>query len=96
MTWLVSANVDLGPNVSVVATQAGYQASTVDETLPGEISLDGRTLTVRLTQTEIKGLPTDFDWLLKTSLDGDRTKPTSGLAQDTAPDSGFFRVGNDE
>src|SRR5687767_14504568 len=86
MTWLVSANVDLGPNVSVIATQTGYQASTVDDTLPGEIAIDGPTLTVRLTRSEIEGLPAEFDWLLKTSLDGDRAKATSALAEDTAPD----------
>lgn len=92
MTWLLSANVDLGTNVSVVATQAGYQASTVDESLPGEVEIAEETITVRLDRSEIRGMPARFDWLLKTTLDGDRTKATSAIAEDQAPDTGFLRV----
>ena len=93
MTWLLSANVDLGPNVSVVATQTNYSASTVDDTLPGSISVDGSNITVELDASGIEGFPLEFDWLLKTMLDGNRSEATSALAEDRAPDAGYLKVG---
>ena len=92
MTWLVSANVDLGPNASVLSTQTDFQGSTVDDTLPGQIRVEGSTLTIRIRSAEIEGFPSDFEWLVKSSLDGDRAAAKSALAEDKAPDGGFQRV----
>ena len=92
MTWIVSANVDLGPNVSIVATERNYASSTVDETLPGEITLEGTKLVVRLSAAEIEGFPQTFDWLLKTSLDGSRIDAKSAVAEDLAPDGGTIQL----
>ena len=91
LTWLVSANVDLGPNVSVLATQTEYQASTVDESLPGRIDVEGSTVTVRIEPDQIDGFPAGFDWLVKTSLDGSRAAAKSAVAEDLAPDGGYQR-----
>ena len=33
MTWIVSAVIDIAPNVSVIATQRDYSASTVNDSL---------------------------------------------------------------
>ena len=92
MTWIVSANVDLGPNVSVLATQKNYSSSTVDDRLPGDIEVEGSTMTVRLRTDEIEGFPSSFDWLIKTSLDGSRIEARSAIASDQVPDEGFLEV----
>ena len=92
MTWLVSATVDLEPNVSVLATQTDYQASSAGDSLPGDIELSGSTVIVRLHSDEIDGFPDSFDWLVKFSLDGDRIETSSAVASDRAPDDGYLRV----
>jgi hypothetical protein len=92
MTWLVTANVDLGPNASLVATQRNYQTSTIDDTLPGSIEVEGTTLRIQVRTNKLKGFPETFDWLLKTSLDASRTKANSALAEDLAPDSGYLQT----
>lgn len=92
MTWIVSANVDLGPNASVLATQKDYSFSTVDDRLPGDIEVDGSRLTVTLRADEIDGFPSSFDWLVKTSLDGSRIQARSAIATDQVPDEGFLEV----
>ena len=92
MTWLVSATVDLEPNVSVLATQTDYQASSTGDPFPGDIELSGSTVTVRLRSDEIDGFPGSFDWLVKTSLDGDRIETASAVASDRVPDDGYLRV----
>lgn len=93
MTWIVSANVDLGPHVSVIATQGDYSASTNDKSLPGRVSIAGDTILIRLRASEVESFPERFDTLLKTSLDGMRTETSSALATDRAPDSGYLQVG---
>jgi hypothetical protein len=92
MTWLVTANVDLGPNASLVATQKDYSSSTIDDTLPGSIQVEGTTLRIRVRSNKVKGFPKTFDWLLKTSLDASRTKANSAVAEDVAPDSGYLQT----
>jgi hypothetical protein len=93
MTWLVTANVDLGPNASIVATQKDYSSSTIDDTLPGSIEVDGTTLRINVRTKKVEGFPQTFEWLLKTSLDGSRTKANSAVAEDVAPDSGYLQTG---
>jgi hypothetical protein len=90
--WIVSANLDIGPNASVTSTQSNYGSSTFDDTLPGDLDFDGRTITITLRPAEIDDFPTDFDWKLGTSLDGDQGSPSSALATDTAPDQGQGRL----
>ena len=92
MTWLVTANVDLGPNASLVATQKDYSSSTIDDTLPGSIEVEGTTLRIQVRANKLKGFPKTFDWLLKTSLDANRTEANSAVAEDVAPDSGYLQT----
>jgi hypothetical protein len=92
MTWLVTANVDLGPTASVLATQTRYHSSTIDDTLPGSIEIDGSTLRIRVRANKVKKFPEAFDWLLKTSLDASRTKANSAVAEDLAPNSGYLQT----
>ncbi|HYI45491.1 MAG TPA: hypothetical protein VE174_08565 [Actinomycetota bacterium] len=93
MTWIVSANVDLGPHVSVIATEGDFQASTNDKSLPGRVSVAGDTILVRLRISEIEGFPSTFETVLKTSLDGMRAESKSALATDRAPDGDLLQVG---
>jgi hypothetical protein len=93
MTWIVSANVDFGPNASILSTKSDYSAATNDKSLPGKVSVAGDTILIRLRTAEIEGFPATFEVALKTSLDGIRTEARSALAADRAPDEGYLRVG---
>jgi hypothetical protein len=92
MTWLVTANVDLGPTASLVATQRDYSSSTIDDTLPGNIKIEESTLRIQVRSNKLKGFPDTFDWLLKTSLDASRTKANSAIAEDQVPNSGYLQT----
>ena len=88
-TWIVQANVNIDrPTAAVTSQKTSYGSSTIDGTMPGTVEVDGETLTVTIRADEIEGFPTAFQWLLETTLDADRANPRSGVATDTAPDSG--------
>jgi hypothetical protein len=88
-TFLITANLDVGPTASIIGEQNGYGASTLDETLPGNLEVDGDTITIRIQPSDIPDFPDEFAWVLQSSLDGDQGDPTSARAEDRAPDSGF-------
>lgn len=88
-TFLVTANLDVGPNASILGEQNGYGASTLDEGLPGSLEVTGDTIAIRLRAGEVPDFPQEFGWVLLTSLDGDQGDPQSARAEDRAPDSGF-------
>lgn len=91
-TWIVSADLNLGPTAAVTSHRSDYGASTIDDTLPGSVEINGDTLRVTVQPGEIDGFPTDFTWRLSTALDADRTDTASATATDTAPDSGAGTV----
>jgi hypothetical protein len=88
-TFLITANLDVGPNASIIGEQNGYGASTLDEQLPGGLEIEGDTIEIRLNPSEVPDFPEEFGWLLQTSLDGDQGDPQSARAEDRAPDQGF-------
>lgn len=88
-TFLITANLDVGPNASIVGQQTNYGASTIDESLPGSLELADDTITIRVEADQIPDFPDEFAWVLTTSLDGDQGDPTSARAEDRAPDQGF-------
>lgn len=90
--FIVSGNLDVGPNVSIVATQSRYGASSLDDSFPGEMTIEGDTWTITIDGSEIEGWPTDFTWKLKTSMDGLAGDPESALVEDTAPNEGFGTI----
>lgn len=92
--WIVGANLDVGLNASILAQQTDYGSSTIDDTMPGEVAVDGDTLTITLRTSEIPDWPESFDWTLTTKLDADRTKESSAIAEDAAPDSGAGHFGD--
>lgn len=91
-TWIVSANLNLGPTAAVTSQKTSYGSSTIDGSMPGSIEIDGDKLIVTVKADKIDGFPTDFAWILKTTLDADRADPASAVATDTAPDSGPGKV----
>jgi hypothetical protein len=93
-TWIVSASVDVSRTASVIATQVDYRSSTIDESLPGELVVEGETVRVTLRTEELEGFPSSFDWTLHTELDGDRVTAPSSVAKDSIPDEGSLRVGS--
>lgn len=94
VTWIVSASVDVERTASVVATQIDYRSSTIDESLPGDLVVEGGTVTVTLETDGLEGFPSAFDWKLQTELDGDRTRSPSAVANDSVPNEGSLRVGS--
>ena len=87
-TWIVSANLDVGPAAYLTSTQTNYGSSTFDDSLPGKLSLEGDTIAITIRPDEVEAWPDDFEWTLGTTLDGEQGNPRSGLATDIAPDSG--------
>lgn len=87
-TWMVSADFKTRPTVSIRSLRSDYGASTIDDTLPGDISVDGSKLVVTIRGREIDGWPAAFEWLVTATLDADPTDPASAVATDSAPDSG--------
>ena len=88
-TFLVTADLDVGPNASIVAEQSNFGGSTLDESFPGSLEVSGDTISIRLDGGEVPDFPAEFAWLLQTSLDGDQGDPQSARAEDRAPDQGF-------
>lgn len=86
--WIVSAQVTNDTIASVISQQTSYGSSTVDETMPGSVEVEGTKLTIRLRTGNIDSFPAAFGWRLRTTLDGDRSDPSSPQAHDQAPDSG--------
>jgi hypothetical protein len=94
ITWIVSASIDVERTASIVATQFDYRSSTIDRSLPGELQVDGGTVTLTLRTEELERFPTSFDWVLKTELDGDRGRSPSAVAEDVVPNDGSLHVGS--
>ncbi len=88
-TFLITANLDVGPNASIIAEQGTYGGSTIDESFPGSLEVVDDRIVIRLDGGEVAGFPAEFAWLLKTSMDGDQGNPQSARAEDRAPDEGF-------
>ena len=87
-TWIVSANISSLLTAALTSQHTSYGSSTIDDTMPGTVAVDGDTLTVTFTPTDVKTFPNAFNWILTTTLDADLVDPTSAVATDTAPDSG--------
>ena len=88
-TFLVTANLDVGPNAAIIGEQNDFGANTIDETFPGSLAIQGDRIEIRLDADQVPDFPDEFGWILMTSFDGDRGDATSALAEDRAPDQGF-------
>lgn len=94
-TWILTANVALEPTAHLIATQKDYSSSTIDDTLPGDIAIDGSLVTVTLRVDDIDGFPGTFQWTLLTTLDASRGVARSATAHDRAPDEGAYEFSAD-
>lgn len=90
--FIVSGNLDVGANVAILSTGGRYGASSLDDSFPGKMEINGSTWTVTINGGKIKGWPSDFTWKLKTSIDAVQGDPQSARAEDHAPDEGFGTV----
>ena len=88
-SWIVSANLDVGENATVFSPESGTTFSTIDDGLPGELTLESDTIRIALDTAEIENFPTEFTWKLTTKLDGAKGEAGSATADDFAPDRGF-------
>lgn len=84
-TWTVAATIDKTNQATVFSTE-GFGAGTVDDTLPGGVSVEGDVIEVRINTEEIPDFPTTFDWSLSTNLRAFRHETDSPRVQDTFPD----------
>lgn len=87
-TWLVTANLSRQLTAAVISHDTGYGSSTIDDTMPGRVKADGKTLTLTLRSDGIRAFPSSFEWILTTTLDADLADPGSAVATDTAPNGG--------
>lgn len=88
-TFLITMNLDVGPNAYIVGEPTTYGASTIDETFPGSLEVTGETIAIRLDPDEVPKFPDEFAWVVKTSLDANKGDADSARAEDQAPDSGL-------
>ncbi len=88
-TFLITANLDVGPIATIIGERNRFGASTLEDDFPGSLTLEGDALSIRLETDEIPDFPDEFAWLLHTSLDADQGDPESARAEDRAPDEGF-------
>jgi len=86
--WIVSAHVSTDVTAAVTSQLTPYGSSTIDQTMPGSVSVEGAELRIQLRPAEIDGFPESFGWRLATELDGDRADARSPVARDRAPDAG--------
>jgi hypothetical protein len=93
-TWILSADLNVGPTASLHSTQTNYGSSTFDDTLPGKMVIEGDRLVITLHPADLEGWPDAFEWTLGTSLDGAQGNPRSALATDVSPDEGRIAVGS--
>lgn len=92
-SWIVQVNINLGVNAAITSHQTDYGSSTIDETLPGDVAVEGDRITLTIETDRIKGFPTDLRWRLTSTLDGALGDTSSALATDSLPDSGTNEVG---
>ena len=88
-TFLVTLNLDIGPNAYIVGERTDFGASTLDESFPGSLEVAGDTISIRVRPDDVPKFPDEFGWLVQTSLDGDQSDPQSARAEDRAPDQGL-------
>ncbi len=94
--FLITANLDVGPNATIVGEENDYGSNTLEESFPGSLAIDGDTVSIRIRPEDVPDFPESFAWLVQTSLDGDQGDARSARAEDRAPDQGFGEYPTDE
>ena len=91
-TWIVLAAINVETHAAVTSQRTQYGSSTIDDTLPGRVEVDGDVVRVTLNVDKIDDFPETFGWRLMTTLDGLRADTGSAKATDMVPDSGSREV----
>ena len=85
--WILSANLDIGPNATIFNPDTDFGAGTVDGSFPGEVNRAGSSLIIRMDPRQLAGFPEEFEWKLETTLEaGDGADST--VVRDSAPPQG--------
>lgn len=92
-TWTITATVEKTTEATVYSS-AGFGVGTIDQTLPGTVTVDEDTIEVRVDVKEIPHFPNEFDWSLTTTLRAFREAPDSPRVEDRYPDDGTERFEN--
>lgn len=87
LMWTVTAMVQKTTEATVFSSQA-FGVATVDETLPGSVTVHDNTIEVRVDVTQIPDFPTAFEWSLTTTLRAFRHEVDSPRVEDRYPDDG--------
>lgn len=85
--WTLTVSVDTDSRVALFS-DGGYGSGTVDDTLPGQLTMADRKVEVRLDVTQIDEFPSTFEWNLATTLRAFRGEPDSPRVADWFPDDG--------
>ena len=93
VTWILTVAVNVDVNASLLATQADYSSTTIDDSFPGTVKITGSKIQVEFDATKVDDWPDQFEFHLETTLDANRSDTKSGLAHDRAPDDGTATAG---
>jgi hypothetical protein len=89
-SWTVSVMVEREAQAAVY-TESGYGAGTIDDTLPGNVEVNDKGVTVRLRTAEIEDFPEAFEWTLASTLRAFKNEVDSPRVEDRFPDEGSIR-----
>lgn len=90
-TWTVTATVEKTTEATVFSS-TGFGVGTVDDTLPGMVTVTKETIEVHVDVSQIPEFPKAFEWSLTTTLRAFRDEPDSPRVEDRYPDEGTERV----
>jgi hypothetical protein len=86
-SWTVSAMIEREAQAAVY-TASGYGAGTIDDTLPGNVEVNDKDVTVRLRTDEIEDFPEAFEWSLASTLRAFKNEVDSPRVEDRFPGEG--------
>lgn len=85
--WTLTISIDRDAQVALFS-DGGYGSGTIDDTLPGQLTVEGTRVEVRLDVARVEDFPSTFEWNLATTLRAFRGEPDSPRVEDRFPDEG--------
>ena len=82
-TWIVSASITIEVTAAVTSQRTAYGSSTIDGSMPGNVTIDGDRLEIELEAGKIQGFPDTFEWRLTSTFNSDLRDTTSPVARDS-------------
>ncbi|MGH2747191.1 MAG: hypothetical protein ACRDKB_04645 [Actinomycetota bacterium] len=91
--WTLSAVLSRDLEVALVS-DSGYGTGTVDDSLPGHVSVSENTIAIGLRVEEVPSFPRGFQWRLSSLLRAFADEPDPPRVEDQMPDEGFLIHGS--